>query len=219
MTEPIRQVTVWSDDVCRVVDRGDDGGFRDLHPRYGGFFPTRTRDSRRWPRAICGNWRKRKTVTVAAVATVINDSYAQLFQHFISKPPWDHKPVLAQIGQDADRLLGGKFVKLPGHRRERLRQAGRSFGGRCAAAVGAAGQSRQLPGRGVRRADRRTPPYTGRHAALPAEGVDRRRGAMLVRQARDRGMRFEWVGALMPGILDLINHFKRRLGSMWTRAR
>jgi SRSO17 transposase len=33
---------------------------------------------------------------------------AQQFQHFISNSPWDHKPVLAQIGQDADCLLGGK---------------------------------------------------------------------------------------------------------------
>jgi hypothetical protein len=29
-------------------------------------------------------------------------------EHFISNSPWDHKPVLAQISQDADRLLGGK---------------------------------------------------------------------------------------------------------------
>jgi hypothetical protein len=45
MTEPIRQVTVWSDDVCRIVDRGDGGGFRDLHPHYGKLFRTRTRGS------------------------------------------------------------------------------------------------------------------------------------------------------------------------------
>ena len=46
--------------------------------------------------------------TFASMATVVDDSCAQQFQHFISNSPWDHKPVLVQVGQDADRLLGGK---------------------------------------------------------------------------------------------------------------
>ena len=46
--------------------------------------------------------------TFASMATVVDDSCAQQFQHFISNSPWDHKPVLTQISQDADRLLGGQ---------------------------------------------------------------------------------------------------------------
>jgi SRSO17 transposase len=42
------------------------------------------------------------------MATVVDASCAQQFQHFISNSPWDHEVVVAQIGQDADRLLGGK---------------------------------------------------------------------------------------------------------------
>lgn len=42
------------------------------------------------------------------MASVVDASCPQQFQHFISNSPWDHKPVLAQISQDADRLLGGK---------------------------------------------------------------------------------------------------------------
>jgi SRSO17 transposase len=46
--------------------------------------------------------------TFASMASVVDASCPQQFQHFISNSPWDHKPVLAQISQDADRLLGGK---------------------------------------------------------------------------------------------------------------
>ena len=38
--------------------------------------------------------------TFAAMASVVDASCAQQFQPFISNSPWDHKPVLAQIGQD-----------------------------------------------------------------------------------------------------------------------
>src|SRR5580693_2844289 len=42
------------------------------------------------------------------MATVVDAGCAQQFQHFISNSPWDHKPVLAQISQAADRLLGDR---------------------------------------------------------------------------------------------------------------
>ena len=46
--------------------------------------------------------------TFASMAAVVDEGCAQQFQHFISNSPWDHEAVVAQIGQDADRLLGGK---------------------------------------------------------------------------------------------------------------
>ena len=39
---------------------------------------------------------------------MVEDGCEQRFQHFISNAPWRHEPVIAQIGRDADRLLGGK---------------------------------------------------------------------------------------------------------------
>ena len=47
--------------------------------------------------------------TFASMASVVDASCPQQFQHFISNSPWDHKPVLAQVGRDADRLLGGQL--------------------------------------------------------------------------------------------------------------
>ena len=76
--------------------------------RYGRFFRSKTRDSAAVAgRYLCG-LAQAADCTFAAMASVVDDSCAQQFQHFISNSPWDHKPVLAQIGQDADRLLGGK---------------------------------------------------------------------------------------------------------------
>ena len=49
-----------------------------------------------------------QTCTFESMADVVEDGCAQQFQHFISNSPWDHEPVVAQIGRDADRLLGGK---------------------------------------------------------------------------------------------------------------
>jgi SRSO17 transposase len=49
-----------------------------------------------------------EAATFAAMATVVEGGCAQQFQHFISNAPWRHEPVIAQIGHDADRLLGGK---------------------------------------------------------------------------------------------------------------
>src|SRR3954464_3009018 len=49
------------------------------------------------------------------------------------------------------------------------------------------GQGRQLPGRGVRGADRRPAARAGRHAALSATALDRRPEAL--RPGRDPGVR------------------------------
>src|SRR5690242_3497633 len=49
-----------------------------------------------------------EAATFAAMAAVVEDGCAQRFQRFISNAPWRHEPVIAQIGRDADRLLGGK---------------------------------------------------------------------------------------------------------------
>jgi len=49
-----------------------------------------------------------EAATFAAMAVVVEDGCEQRFQHFISNAPWRHEPVIAQIGRDADRLLGGK---------------------------------------------------------------------------------------------------------------
>src|SRR4051794_19991343 len=101
------------------------------------------------------------------------------------------------------------------HRREQLRQAGGALGGCRPAMVRPPGQGRQLPGRGVRGADRRPAARAGRHAALSATALDQRPEALrpgrdpgvraavalkaelaleIVRAARARGMRFAWVG-------------------------
>jgi SRSO17 transposase len=46
--------------------------------------------------------------TFEAMADVVEDGCAQQFQHFISNSPWQHEPVVAQIGLDADQFLGGR---------------------------------------------------------------------------------------------------------------
>ena len=46
--------------------------------------------------------------TFEAMADVVEDGCAQQFQHFISNSPWQHELVVAQIGLDADPLLGGQ---------------------------------------------------------------------------------------------------------------
>jgi SRSO17 transposase len=76
--------------------------------RYNRFFRTRTRDSAAVAARYLRGLAQADDCTFASMATVVDESCAQQFQHFISNSPWDHKPVLAQIGQDADRLLGGK---------------------------------------------------------------------------------------------------------------
>jgi SRSO17 transposase len=49
-----------------------------------------------------------EAATFAAMAAVVENGCEQQFQHFISNAPWRHEPGSAQIGRDADRLLGGQ---------------------------------------------------------------------------------------------------------------
>ncbi len=153
--------------------------------------------------------------TFASMATVVDESCAQQFQHFISNSPWDHEAVVAQISQDADRLLGGKSTScLIIDESSFAKQGDRSVG-----------VSRQWSGRlgkvdncqvavfGVLSDGQRHAPVDMR-LYLPKEWIDdparcERAGIPqkartltsksqhaldIVRQARARGMRFEWTG-------------------------
>jgi len=43
---------------------------------------------------------------VERMTEVVSDSEYQSLQHFISHSPWEHRPVMDQVAQDCDRLLG-----------------------------------------------------------------------------------------------------------------
>jgi hypothetical protein len=81
--------------------------------RYGRFFRSKTRDSA----AVAGRYLRAlaqaQDCTFASIASVVDNSCAPQFQHFISNSPWDHKPVLAQISQDADRRTRRDRIPLP----------------------------------------------------------------------------------------------------------
>src|ERR1700722_18718618 len=76
--------------------------------RHGHFFRTRTRHNVAVARRYLRGLAQAEDCTFESMAAVVEGGCAQQFQHFISCSPWDHEPVVAQIGQDADRLLGGK---------------------------------------------------------------------------------------------------------------
>ena len=78
-----------------------------LVERYGCFFATRTRDSSAVAQRYLHGLTQAPSCTFEAMAAVVEDGCAQQFQHFISNSPWQHEPVVAQIGRDADHLLGG----------------------------------------------------------------------------------------------------------------
>ena len=149
------------------------------------------------------------------MATVVDASCPQQFQHFISNSPWDHEPVVAQISQDADRLLGGQLSSC-------LIIDESSFAKQGDRSVGVA---RQWSGRlgkvdncqvavfGVLSDGQRHTPVDMRlylpkcwindpvrcaQAGVPPEArtlISKSQHALdIVRQARARGMRFEWIG-------------------------
>ena len=66
--------------------------------------------TRQRPGGTGTGWRKPRKATFAAMAAVVDQGCAQLLQHLILNSPWRHKPVVAQIGQDADRLPGGEPI-------------------------------------------------------------------------------------------------------------
>ena len=149
------------------------------------------------------------------MASVVDDSCAQQFQHFISNSPWDHEPVVAQIGRDADRLLGGKpssclIIDESSFAKQGERSVGvaRQWSGRlgkvdnCQVAVfGVLTDGMRhtpvdmrlyLPKRWIddpaRCAQAGIPPDARTLTSKSEHALD------IVREARARGMRFEWVG-------------------------
>jgi SRSO17 transposase len=89
--------------VERIAD-----AFATFIDRCGRFFRTKTRDCAAAARRYLRGLAQAEDCTFAAMATVVDASCAQQFQHFISNSPWDHEVIVAQIGRDADRLLSGK---------------------------------------------------------------------------------------------------------------
>jgi len=153
--------------------------------------------------------------TFESMAAVVEGGCAQQFQHFISESPWDHEPVVAQIGRDADAVLGGKETSA-------LIIDESSFPKQGDRSVGVA---RQWTGRlgkvdncqvavfGVLTDDQRHTPVDMRlylpgvwtddpvrceKAGVPESAREHKSKSELaleiVRRARERGMRFEWVG-------------------------
>jgi SRSO17 transposase len=76
--------------------------------RHGRFFRTRTRNNAAAARLYLRGLAQAEDCTFETMAAVVEEGCPQKFQHFISNSPWDHEPVVAQIGEDADRLLGGR---------------------------------------------------------------------------------------------------------------
>ena len=149
------------------------------------------------------------------MAAVVESGCAQQFQHFISNSPWEHTPVLAQIGRDADALIGGVpdsslIIDESSFAKQGVRSVvvARQWSGRlgkvdnCQVAVfGVLSDGRRhvpvdtrlyLPGRWIedpRRCDQAGVPPEARSLVSKAEhALD------IVRQARARGLRFAWVG-------------------------
>ena len=83
-------------------------GFEAFLDRHGHFFRTRGRDNAAVARRYLRGLAQAEDCTFESMAAVVEGGCAQQFQHFISESPWDHEPVVAQIGRDADALLGGK---------------------------------------------------------------------------------------------------------------
>jgi len=182
--------------------------------RHGHFFRTRTRDST----AVAGRYMRglaqAEDCTFELMAAVVEAGCAQQFQHFIGNSPWDHEPVVAQIGADADRLLGGKPTSC-------LIIDESSFPKPGDCSVGVARQWTGRPGKVdncqvavfavLSDGERHTPVdmrlylpkvWIDDPARCEAAGVPEATRKLtsksehaldIVRQARTRGMRFEWV--------------------------
>ncbi len=182
---------------------------------YGSFFRTRGRDNAPVARRYLHGLAQAAEATFASMATVVEQGCAQQFQHFISTSPWRHEPVVAQIGRDADRLLGGKptsclIIDESSFAKQGDRSVGvaRQWSGRlgkvdnCQVAVFAVltdgeqhalvDERLYLPKRWI------DDPARCDQAGVPAEArklTSKSEHALaIVRDARVRGMRFGWVG-------------------------
>jgi len=183
--------------------------------RYRQFFRTRTRNCAAAAGRYLRGLAQAADCTFAEMATVVDAGCAQQFQHFISNSPWDHEAVVAQIGRDADRLLGGKpssslIIDESSFAKQGDRSVGvaRQWSGRlgkvdnCQVAVFAVLSDGQrhapvdmrlyLPKAWIddpQRCDQAGIPLKARTLTSKSEhALD------IVRQARARGMRFAWVG-------------------------
>jgi SRSO17 transposase len=183
--------------------------------RHGHFFRTRGRDNA----AVAGRYlhglAQAEDCTFESMASVVEGGCAQQFQHFISESPWDHEPVVAQIGRDADAALGGKptsalIIDESSFPKQGDRSVGvaRQWTGRlgkvdnCQVAVfGVLTDGERhtpvdmrlyLPNRWIEdpeRCERAGVPEAAREKKSKSDhALD------IVRRARERGMRFEWVG-------------------------
>lgn len=188
--------------------------FAALSDRYRRFFRTRSRDNAAVAERYLHGLAQAADCTFASMATVVEQGCAQQFQHFISNSPWDHEPVVAQISQDADRLLGGEpssclIIDESSFPKQGERSVGvaRQWAGRlgkvdnCQVAVFGVltdGQRHTpvdvrlyLPKRWIE------DPARCEQAGVPTaarELVSKSEHALdIVRQARARGMRFGWV--------------------------
>jgi SRSO17 transposase len=182
--------------------------------RHGHFFRTRTRDSTIVARRYMHGLAQAEDCTFESMAAVVDAGCAQQFQHFISNSPWDHEPVVAQISADADRLLGGKptsclIIDESSFPKQGDRSVGvaRQWTGRlgkvdnCQVAVFAVLSDGErhtpidmrlyLPKVWINdpaRCDEAGVPETARElTSKSGQALD------IVRQARARGVRFEWV--------------------------
>jgi SRSO17 transposase len=189
--------------------------FEDFIDRHRRFFRARTRDNTAVARRYLRGLAQAEDCTFETMAAVVEGGCQQQFQHFISQSPWEHEPVVAQIGRDADALLGGKSTSA-------LIIDESSFPKQGERSVGVA---RQWTGRlgkvdncqvavfGVLTDGQRHAPVDMRlylpkvwtddparceEAGVPKAAREHKSKSELaleiVRGARARGMRFEWVG-------------------------
>src|SRR4051812_11072627 len=173
------------------------------------------RTTRRWPSATCMALRRRRRPRSPRWPPWLRTAARSRSSNFISNAPWRHEPVIAQIGRDADRLLGGKpdsaliidessFVKQGDHSVGVVRQWCGRLGkvDNCQVAVFAVltdgtrhtpvDMRLYLPQRWI------DDPARCDRAEIPPEARTMRSktdlALELVRAARARGMRFGWVG-------------------------
>jgi SRSO17 transposase len=184
--------------------------------RFGHFFRTRTRDNADVARAYLHGLAQAEDCTFESMAAVVENGCAQRFQHFISNSPWDHEPVVAQIARDADALLGGKpdsalIIDESSFPKQGKRSVGvaRQWTGRlgkvdnCQVAVfGVLTDGKRHTPVDTRLYLPRKPwiddPARCERAGVPEAARTYKskseHALEIVRRARERGMRFEWVG-------------------------
>jgi len=81
--------------------------FMAFHRRFSHFFMTKTRSVRKQAEAYSAGQiqseTRRSLVKFTHFVPKINE---QAMQHFISNSPWDDAPLISQLQQDVDRLIG-----------------------------------------------------------------------------------------------------------------